>query len=123
MVPYFYEVNIMNVNTSTERLKIYETLERYLDIDEVSPQYIIDILQKHVDNNPGKCLVCYCNEDMLEITASHLETDEEYNARQNFIQQQQERKETEKHMKALMKKSSLSTEEKALLIKYIEENK
>lgn len=113
----------MSTNTSTERLRIYKTLERCIVIDDVSPQHIIDILQKHVDNNPTKDLVCYSDEGMLEIIAGHLETDEEYNARQNFIQQQQERKETEKHMKALMKKTSLSTEEKALLIKYIEENK
>lgn len=116
-----------SVNDSTEKLKVYRIVFEDLDLDGMSVQSIINELQQIVDDNPDVELVSsahdYYSGSSIDIVSNRLETDEEYNSRQEYVKKEAEEKAKQKEMKSLMRKKNLSTEEKERLIQLIQENK
>lgn len=126
MLPLFVG-KIMSINDSVERLARFDIVAEHIDFDGMYVQEIIEQLQAYVDAHPDEKMFASnsdsysCSE--LDIIIHRLETDEEYNARQECVKKEKKHKETQKTMNALLKKQNLSTEEKNKLIKYIKESK
>lgn len=115
----------MSVNNSPKKLVITTTVYEDLDMCGMEVREIIATLQKLVDDYPDATLVAHSTDSYsysaVDIEMQRVETDKEYDARQTILRNAARKKENQKKMNALMKKDSLTEDEKLELIKYIQE--
>lgn len=116
-----------SMNDSTEKLKVHRNVFEDLDVDGMSVQGMIDLLEDIVKKNPTVDMHFVTDDNYscstFSIISSRLETDEEYNARHEYVKKEAQRKEAQKEINALSKKKVLNAEEKERLIQLIQENK
>lgn len=115
----------MSINNSPKKVLITKTVFEDLDMCGMDVKEIIDTLQKLVDEYPNEILTAHSTDSYsysaVDIELSRMETDQEYDKRQMYLRNEAKKKEDKKRMNLLMKKDDLSDEEKAELIKYIQE--
>lgn len=116
-----------SMNDSTEKLKVYRNVFEDLDVDGMSVQGMIELLEDVVKGNPTVDLHFVTDDSYsystFSIISSRLETDEEYNSRHEHVRLEAQRKEAQKEINSLSKKKVLTIEEKERLIQLIQENK
>lgn len=116
-----------SMNDSTEKLNVYRSVFEDLDIDGMSVQGVIEVLQEVLRDNPDVELTFAAQDSYshtgVDIISKRPETDEEYNARHEYVKMEALRKEVQKEINSLSKKKVLTIEEKERLIQLIQENK
>lgn len=115
----------MKVDRSTKKLSISKIVFEDLDICGMEVKEIISVLQKLVDDYPNESLVAHSTDSYsysaVDIELHRMETDAEYKIRQEYIRNEERKKENQKKMNLLMKKDNLTDDEKEELIKFIQE--
>lgn len=104
---------------------IYTELGR-ISFDDTDCTSMIDVLTKYQKGYEPHSVVLKTenglyNDQYFAVVHVREETDKEYDARQTIVRNAARKKENQKKMNALMKKDSLTEDEKLELIKYIQE--